>query len=845
MRRIKRIIDKKLLIPSDKHSKIDQDKEEFASILRGSLLEFTKYFTKYITGRDFIIAQPLGQEPSQITLCRSLTSIFRMEDPGYNHSFHIAPGTGKTLQMCMFVAWTYTHYPDCNYLYISNAKDLATSATAFIKQIMTSEMYTWLFDVHISRDSRAKEHFATTAGGNVAAFGSDGGITGRNSGLPITVRWSGCTIYDDAEKPKTIHSDTIRGEIQRNYRETIAPRPRSPVVPTLYIGQRLHEDDLAAYFINGKDVRKWKITLLPSEDSHHNPLHPHLYSAQYLADLREKSEYVYWSQHMQQPLPSGGSLFKPEWIVQLDQMPEIQVSFITCDTAETSLAWNDATVFSFWGVYEIEYEGRKTGDIGLHWLDTVELRIEPKDLKDEFLDFWGECHRFKVPPTIACIEKKSTGVTLLSVLRDLRGITIRDIKRDRSSGSKGDRFVECQAPVGHRLLSISSNAKHKELVLDHISKITANGSHRHDDICFVAGSKIATTRGYVNIENITIKDKIITPLGIASVSHCGSTGFHKVIKNINLEGTPNHPIFYEDKFIPLTSVADIIRLDKLSFLGLLKWKQRQLLFLMEKNLDLRLRQDILRLSKENIETNFFIALYGSFIQKKKYRKGLLFIIKTITNLITVLRTWSVFQLSNIVLYISKASRRMSIVKRFWKECEQTLKNTFSQKREKQDSEKSPKEFLTQTNQPHAVFVESLLLESGITHIYAPQNVNAFGQTNGIESGTPKDQSLMSFANIAKQYFRQKICHRKNTTQKHAPKSAQEDTDIKEVYNLTIEDYGVYYANGILVSNCDTMADAINIALIEKTISINTKVDAAEQQKMLNLRQAMLKRHNAR
>lgn len=466
----------------DKNLKIDHDKEEFASILRGSLLEFTKYFTQYITGRDFIIAQPLGQEPSQITLCKALTSIFRLEESGYNHSFHIAPGTGKSLQMCMFIAWTFTHYPDCNYLYISNSKDLATIATAFIKSIMTADMYGWLFDVHISKDSRAKEHFSTTMGGNVAAFGSDGGITGRNAGLPIIDRWSGCVLYDDAEKPKTVHSDTIRLEIQRNYRETIAPRPRSPVVPVLYIGQRLHEDDLASYFISGRDVKKWKVTLLPSEDIHRNPLHPHLYSREYLSELREKSEYVYWSQHMQNPLPAGGSLFKPEWIVQLDKTPDISVSFITCDTAETSDSWNDASAFSFWGVYEIQYEGRKTGDIGLHWIDAVELRIEPKDLKEYFLDFWGECHRFKVPPSIACIEKKSTGVTLLSVLRDIRGITIRDIKRDRSSGSKGDRFVECQSFVGAKLVSIDANAKHKDLVLNHISKITANNTHRHDDI---------------------------------------------------------------------------------------------------------------------------------------------------------------------------------------------------------------------------------------------------------------------------------------------------------------------------------------------------------------------------
>ena len=45
---------------------------------------------------------------------------------------------------------------------------------------------------------------------------------------------------------------------------------------------------------------------------------------------------------------------------------------------------------------------------------------------------------------------------------------------------------------------------------------------------------------------------------------------------------------------------------------------------------------------------------------------------------------------------------------------------------------------------------------------------------------------------------------------------------KEVYNLTVEEFGVYYANDILVSNCDTAYDAIKTALIDKTLNINTK-----------------------
>ena len=47
---------------------------------------------------------------------------------------------------------------------------------------------------------------------------------------------------------------------------------------------------------------------------------------------------------------------------------------------------------------------------------------------------------------------------------------------------------------------------------------------------------------------------------------------------------------------------------------------------------------------------------------------------------------------------------------------------------------------------------------------------------------------------------------------------------EDVYNLTVEGVGVYYANNILVSNCDTVYDAIQIALADKTLYNQFKPD---------------------
>ena len=459
---------------------IDYEKEEEASKLRGSLLEFTRYFYEYITGRPFVISRPVGRESHHITCCKALTSVMRLEI--LREIINLPPGCGKSTLVSMWAAWGWASYPDANYLYISYSHELATKHTAFIRSIVASKMYRYLFDIEIDNDSRAKDSFKTTAGGTIKAFGSGGAITGQDAGLPGLNRFSGAVILDDAHKPDEAHSDTIRQNVINNYDETIRQRCRGINVPIVYIGQRVHEADLTEFFLSGKDVDEWHTTILKGLDSAGNALYPEMMPKEKLLLLKEKSPYVFASQYQQDPMPAGGALFKPGWFKVFDEEPKCHATFITVDTAETEKSWNDATVFSFWGVYETEYAGRKTGDIALHWLDCVELRIEPKDLKDSFIEFYANCCMYPKPPKIAAIEKKSTGVTLISVLHDLQGMQIRQIERNASSGSKSQRFLDMQPFIAERMVSFARNARHMDMCIKHMSKITANNTHRFDDI---------------------------------------------------------------------------------------------------------------------------------------------------------------------------------------------------------------------------------------------------------------------------------------------------------------------------------------------------------------------------
>lgn len=459
---------------------------DFITDLLASFLTFTRYFYKVLNGREFHISNPPGRESHHITVAKALTDAQR--NPNKKLCIFIPPGHGKSTMLTYWMAWCFAQYPDCQFMYISYSKSIAATHTEMCRNIIQTPEFRDLFGVRIKHDARGKEFFQTTALGACAAFGSSGGITGRNAGLPNENRFTGAVIMDDMHKPDEAHSDLIRQKVIRNFQETIEQRPRGINVPMIYIGQRVHEADLGAFLKSGQDGHTWEVVSLPALDACENPLYPEKDTKEWLHTKRQYDPYTFAAQHQQDPIPAGGGLFAEEDFPALypDQAPEIICTFITADSAETAKEWNDATVFSFWGLYEITHAGKPTGKLGLHWLDMWEIRVEPAQLEDEFMQFYHQCCLYSVPPHLAAIEKKSTGVTLSSVLKSVRGLNVRQIDRTAASGSKSDRFISMQQYIKQKLISFDHTAKHMRKCVEHMTKITANESHRFDDICDTA-----------------------------------------------------------------------------------------------------------------------------------------------------------------------------------------------------------------------------------------------------------------------------------------------------------------------------------------------------------------------
>ncbi len=448
--------------------------------LKGSFLLFVRVFYELKNGRPFSISCPPGKEPHVITMARELKAVFNMETTRL--VINVPPGYGKSTLLVYWVAWCYANYPDCNFLYISVGYDLAVKHTSTIKEIMEMSEYKRLFGVHLRQDSKSKGNFKTEAGGICTAFGAEMTIVGADAGLPNCDRFSGCVLMDDMHKYTDTFSELLRNKVIDNYKGTITMRPRSHNVARIFIGQRLHEDDLPAFFLDGKEGYEWKKVILTALDEHDNALYPEEHPKSELLIMRDKDPYNFWAQQMQQPQPPGGGIFQRDWFHLTDIDPPILSTFLIIDSAETDKTWNDATAMSFWGIYKIEHRGIDFGVYGLHWLGCREVRIEPKDLEAEFYDFYQECMRYPIRPDWVLIEKKSTGVTLTSILKTVPGLRIMDVERNAGGGNKTARFFECQKFVASKQISIPRTGKHTERCLEHMRKITGNQSHAHDDI---------------------------------------------------------------------------------------------------------------------------------------------------------------------------------------------------------------------------------------------------------------------------------------------------------------------------------------------------------------------------
>lgn len=452
----------------------------------GGFFKFCQIFFPILTGRPYTIPRPNSRRPHVFEMCEQLEYTFF--HPQENLGIFIPPGHLKTTHLILYVAWTMSIYPDCNYMYTSYSARSSATNTAYILALMQSQKYQDLFFVRIDPKKKARDDFYTLpcgkyGAGRVYAAGFEGTITGVNAGLPFEERYTGALLIDDIYNVGEANSPTIVAKTEYNYVNVLTPRVRGPNVPTICICQNTGDKSLIWKFIEQDDIKSWRFIKLPAIDAVGNALAPEIRDESWLLKMKETQPYLFKTQYQQEKVPLGEPLYEAKDFVETDDDPEILTTFITVDTAETDKTYNDATALSFWGVYKLKEGGHDVGKYAIHLLNCWEERVMPAMLVYRIKEFYMQACMYKVKPRTIFIEKKSTGTMTLDLMQDMRGVEVIGIEHGPTSGSKADRFIAMQKYVKQKLISYNWSARFSKMFVEHMVSINPGMTHKHDDIC--------------------------------------------------------------------------------------------------------------------------------------------------------------------------------------------------------------------------------------------------------------------------------------------------------------------------------------------------------------------------
>lgn len=748
--------------------------------LSASLKNFIAFFFWYMYRQQFIF------RPFHNLIIKKLEDIAFGRAEKKNLIINVPPRFGKSAIMQMLCSWSYMLNPHSNCIYTSYSDDLTSSFSKDIRSIIESDAFKTLTGIKLNKAKSGADYWATTIGGGFRAASMGGSITGFGAGVSGN-DFGGCMIIDDPNKASSVKSQAELQNTIDYYNNTLKSRLNNQSkTPIILIMQRLALEDLTGYLLEN-EAEDWDIIKLQglNEDTG-EALWEEKYPAEELLKLKKVNPFVYYGQYQQEPIVVGGSVIKTEWFRYYDpkDVYDYQFTFITSDTAQKKGEANDFSVFSFWG---------KTFDNKLHLLDMVRGKWEADELRQQVKLCWKKWSSFKTAPYGFYVEDKSSGIGVIQEIKKTDPIPIIPVTRARYKNDQGqwvaaDKFsrVMTAAPYLANGWVYLPNGEKDDIsapLLAECAAFRADLSHKHDDMCFVDMTIIATSKGKKKISDVYIGDKILTPFGYSKVL-ATSKREAEVITNISLTGTPDHKVFnkYDYNFDKLKNMT-YSQVSKLTFKDMLEWKKQIVFNLMARNIIVAKRKDISQLAmitKTRKVEQGFIEMFGSFIRERKYRKAIIFTIKMGIGLITIFQTLSAYHAKSILKDIGKRLWIFGKDLKCEKQTQEVERNVRSGTQVKQDI-------------------------SGTQSIR--KNISNRSCKNKYANRVAKSSEHLQTQDIKQCAINAEI---ENCT-------SSLDNRKKIVYNIQTE-AGCYYANGILVSNCDTLCDAVDIAFGSTGIS---------------------------
>jgi len=478
-----------------------------------------------------------------------------------NLVINIPPGCMKSILVSVaWPAWEWIEDPKLRYMGASYGSDLSIRDSMKCRDIVLSEWYQHRWpQVQIKAGSDQKTKYDLVSGGWRMATSTGGRATGEHPDRKIV---------DDPLTASQADSDAERESANVWFDRTLSTRGESRGARTVVVMQRLHEKDITGHILT--DLAGYEHLCLPMEydgrrsvtcigwedprTTEGSLLWPEMFPADKLKKLKRLlGEYGTSGQLQQRPSPAGGGILKvshfQRWPAK-DELPAFDYIVQSLDCAFSEKTTNDPTAFGAFGVFS--HKGKR----GVMLLDCWSEHLGYPDLRAKVLDEWHSVYgktgqRKGKKADAVLIEAKASGQSLI---QDLRQANIPAIPYNPGNADKVNRAHQASPILELDCIWIPESAKNPgEFVTwarPFISQLERFPNDEHDDFCFVGNTKIRKADGLgIDIMHLSPGDFVDTPSGPCRVLSAGCSNPSaevlevRLSNGISLVGTKDHPVY--------------------------------------------------------------------------------------------------------------------------------------------------------------------------------------------------------------------------------------------------------------------------------------------------------------
>lgn len=476
-----------------------------------------------------------------------------------------------------FPPWVFGKHPEWEIIAASGAQSLALSFSRYGRDLLQDPAYATVFpDTRLDPSSKSVENWNITKGGGYLSAGIGTMITGRGANILI--------IDDPVKDGEAADSPTIRESVWEWYMSTAYTR-LAPGGGVLGVLTWWNEDDWAGRIqqvMKTGDGDVFEIVkypalndqgdeyLLPDDSIEQippgapvpegarmtRPMGSALHEARYNVHelLKKKSNYMalgqkrWWDALFQQnPIPDDGNYFTKDMFRYYGTAPARNELYIyqAWDFAISTGKESDYTVGTCIGVDHRE---------NVYVLDVMRFRSgDGGHIIDSILDFAeahnADCLGFEDGQIWKAIEFQ-----FQKRCEERRQYPSHEVLKPLT-----DKMVRASPLRGRMQLGKVYFDKHAPWFDPVYKELVTFPAGKHDDCCFVAGTQIVMADGTSRaIELVRIGDMVETPLGPRPVTAAAMTSPRATVYEVaGLVGTAGHPIYTQNRgWVPLVTLTE-------------------------------------------------------------------------------------------------------------------------------------------------------------------------------------------------------------------------------------------------------------------------------------------------